>query len=157
MLTTEYSPERVDPIPENHPLEGGHRRLTQCGCNIHHCGLDAVPNRKRRPAHGGPDLRGELGTKPKAPSPRPASVPKPQKSPPAGFPTRFWEAAFLILFQIFAASEASCEKFPVTKSISRSTGARITFFQQFKGAGSNLADSPTRCPAGYFSHSPTKK
>src|SRR5699024_10093954 len=45
---------------------------------------------------------------------------------------QIWEAAFLILFQILAASDASCEKFPVTRSISRSTGARITFFSSSK-------------------------
>lgn len=47
-------------------------------------------------------------------------------------PDQIWEATFLILFQIFAASEASCEKLPVTRSISRSTGARITFFSSSK-------------------------
>ena len=36
-------------------------------------------------------------------------------------PGQIWKAAFLILFQILAASEVSCEKFPATGSISRST------------------------------------
>ena len=47
--------------PGDHPLEGGHRRFTQCGCDIHHRGLDAVPDRRRRLLHHRPDLRGELG------------------------------------------------------------------------------------------------
>ena len=47
--------------PGDHPLEGGHRRFTQRGRDIHHRGLDAVPDRRRRLLHGGPDLRGELG------------------------------------------------------------------------------------------------
>ena len=34
--------------PGNHPLESGHRRFTQGGCDIHHRGLDAVPDRRRR-------------------------------------------------------------------------------------------------------------
>lgn len=47
--------------PRNHPLESGHRRLTQGRSDIHHRGLDAVPGRRRRLLHSGPDLRDELG------------------------------------------------------------------------------------------------
>ena len=47
--------------PGNHPLEGGHRRFTQRGRDIHHRGLDAIPDRRGRLLHGRPDLRGELG------------------------------------------------------------------------------------------------
>ena len=47
--------------PGDHPLEGGHRCFTQRGCDIHHRDLDAIPDRRRRLLHSGPDLSGELG------------------------------------------------------------------------------------------------
>ena len=69
-------------------------------------------------------------------------------------PLQIFEAAFWILVQIFAASEASCVKFPVTRSISNRTGARITFFSSSQ-APEAISQILTRSPAGYFSHSPT--
>src|SRR5699024_239367 len=64
-------------------------------------------------------------------------------------PDQIWEAAFLILFQIFAASEASLEKFPITRSISKSTGARITFFS-ISHAPAAISQIPDQIPCKVF-------
>ena len=53
-------PEKGRADPRNHPLEGGHRRFTQCGCDIHRRGIDGVPDRRRRLLHSGPDPGGGI-------------------------------------------------------------------------------------------------
>ena len=55
----------------------------------------------------------------------------------------------MILFQILAASDASWEKFPVTRSINRSTGARITFFSSSK-APEAICQIPAQMPCRVF-------
>ena len=47
--------------PGDHPLEGGNRRFTQRRGDIYHRGFDSVPDRRRRLLHGGPNLRCKLG------------------------------------------------------------------------------------------------
>src|SRR5699024_1353445 len=64
-------------------------------------------------------------------------------------PLQIFEAAFWILVQIFAASEASCVKFPVTRSISNRTGARITFFSSSQ-APEAISQIPDQIPCRVF-------
>ena len=71
-------------------------------------------------------------------------------------PSQIVLAASLMLFQMFCASELSCSKSPVTRSMSSSTGARIVFFRS-SHAPAAMVVMPSHIPDSVFfkfSHRP---
>ena len=71
-------------------------------------------------------------------------------------PSQIVLAASLMLFQMFCASELSCSKSPVTRSMSSNTGARIVFFRS-SHAPAAMVVIPSQIPDRVFfrfSHRP---
>ena len=120
METTEYSPEKAAPLPETIRREAD--TAASRNTNAIFTTVILMPFQTKDAVYFIADQIWE-GNKDKTESTisTPCFSPEAAEGTVCRIPGQIWKAAFLIMFQILAASEVSCEKFPATGSISRST------------------------------------